>query len=170
MKPKNYQRIQQPTPVEVKDACLDILRRKFYPGDDRCFFQDRERLLKWVVLWPAAWLNAKAVTIHGDAYREIFAKIFMQAAAHVESKVHYRPAYLRQVIQSHFRLHGEDYYDEAKQTRNLVESAIALVGKCAPKQADPVREMASAREILMIRKPKASGKKWPVKAQLTLFE
>jgi len=89
---KNVQRISQPTPVELRDACLDLLRRKFYgttPEEARSFAQDCSRLLAWVVLWPASWLNGRGVTIHGDDYRKIFADVFMQAAAHVESKVKY---------------------------------------------------------------------------------
>lgn len=167
---RNFQRLKQPTPEELTDACLDLLRRKFYnqPGDERCFFQDRSRLLDWVVLWPAAWLNGKGVTIHGDAYREIFQKVFFQASAHVESKVKYRPAYLCQVIQSHFKIHGEDYYDQAKAVRNIVEQTLLLVGHHKHPASDPVREMAAARQILT-RWKKKTAQKMPVKAQLTLL-
>jgi hypothetical protein len=168
---KNLQRIKQPTPGEVTDSCLGILRSKFYngDGDEKCFQQDRSRLLAWVVLWPASWLNQRGVTIHGDAYREIFNKVFLQAAAHVESKVRYRPAYLKQVIQSHFRMHGEDYYDEAKRTRNLVEQTMMLIGTRPQAQADPVKDMAAARDILTALKPKRAVFKPVLKPQLDLF-
>lgn len=172
MKPKNPQRIKQPTPVELRDACLDLLRRKFYgntPEEAKSFAQDRNKLLAWVVLWPAAWLNGKGVTIHGDAYRKIFTQVFMQAAAHVESKVKYRPAYLRQVIQSHFRMHGEEYYEEAKSVRNLVENTMLMIGKTVPSAPDPVKELAAARDILAARKPKLTRPQASVKAQLNLF-
>lgn len=157
--------------MELRDACLNFLRTKFYnqPGDDRCFAQDRSRLLAWVVLWPASWLNGKGVTIHGDRYREIFMKVFMQASAFVQSKVKYRPAYLRQVIQSHFKIHGEDYYDEAKSVRNQVESIMLLVGKAGPKETDPVKDLASARDILTALKPKKASLKTPLNSQLNLF-
>ncbi len=148
---KNFQRIKQPTPVEVTDSCLELLHRKFYTGPDdaKYFAQDRKRLLAWVVLWPASWLNGKGVTIHGDAYREIFVKVFLQAAANVTSKVKYRPAYLRQVIQSHFKIHGEEYYDEAKAIRNQVEQAMMLVGQTRQPAPDPVRDLALARNLLV---------------------
>lgn len=168
---KNLQRSKQPTPVELRDACLDFLRRKFYtsPGDAKCFAQDRSQLLGWVVLWPASWLNARGVTIHGDAYREIFMKVFMQAAAHVDSKVKYRPAHRRQVIQSHFKIHGEDYYEEAKSVRNQVEAIMLLVGKAGPKEADPVRELAAARDILNATNRKREAIKPGFNSQLNLF-
>ena len=171
MRPKNFARITQPTPVELTESCLQILRAKFYrePGDEKCFQQDRKRLLSWVVLWPANWLNSKGVTIHGDAYREIFVKVFLQAAANVQSKVKYRPAYLRQVIQSHFKIHGEDYYDQAKATRNVIEQTMVALGQARPSAADPVREMAAARQILTAAQPKNKPSQALVKAQLNLF-
>ena len=171
MKPRKFNQLKQPTPRELTDACLEFLRRKFYnqPGDDRCFAQDRSRLLAWVVLWPAGWLNSRGVTIHGDAYREIFMKVFMQAAAHMESKVKYRPAYLRQVIQSHWKIHGEDYYEEAKSTRNLVDHTLLVAGQARATAPDPVKDMAAARQILTSGTPKKTVSKSPVKAQLNLF-
>lgn len=174
MKPRKFQQLKQPTPKELTDACLDFLRRKFYsfPGGDRAFFQQRRDLLRRVVLWPASWLNNKGVTIHGDAYREIFIKVFMQAAAHVESKIKYPPAYLAQVIQSHFKIHGEEYYEEAKATRNQVDHVMMMAGQLANQSApaaDPVREMANARQILTSGSRKKAGLKMPVKTQLNLF-
>jgi len=162
--------LKQPTPQELTDACLGLLRSKFYAGDERGFFQDRRLLLKWVVLFPASWLNARGVTIHGDRYREIFFAVFLQAAANVQSKVKYRPAYLRQVIQSHFRIHGEDYYEAAKTTRNLAEQTLQLLGKAAPAAADPVRDLALAAKLIKtpVRGSKKEFKK-PVIKQADLF-
>jgi hypothetical protein len=171
MRPKHSQRIKQPTPIELRDDCLNFLRRKFYnqPGDDKCFAQDRSRLLAWVVLWPASWLNGKGVTIHGDAYRKIFMAVFMQASAYVQSKVKYRPAYLRQVIQSHFKIHGEEYYEEAKSVRNQVESIMLLMGKTPQAEPDPVRELAAARALVAAPKAKRTPSQAGVKGQLNLF-
>lgn len=166
---KNIQRLKQPVSTELRDSCLNILRSKFYIGDDQSFYKDRQDLLRDVVLWPASWLNSRGVTIHGEEYRQLFVKIFIEAAAHVQSKVRYRPAYLRHVIQEHFRHHGEDLYDSAKATRNLVEGTMLLIGKTTSIQADPVRELAAARDILTGRKPKKCASKQPVKSQLTLF-
>lgn len=168
---RRKQHLPQPTPVELRDDCLAILRRKFYtlPGDEKCFAQDRRRLLSWVVLWPASWLNSRGVTIHGDSYRKIFSQVFLQAASHMESKVKYRPAYLRQVIQSHFAIHGEEYYEEAKSIRNLVDQTMHLIGKPAPKAPDPVKDLAAARDILNASKPKRATVKPGLNSQLNLF-
>jgi len=161
----------QPTPKELTDSCLDFLRRKFYnqPGDDRCFAQDRSRLLAWVVLWPAGWLNGKGVTLHGDRYRQIFYDVFFQADSHRSDKIKYRPAWMKMVIQSHFKIHGEDYYDEAKALRNKVDQVLLVAGRSLAPTTDPVRELAAARQILSSGKPKKTTVKPPVKAQLNLF-
>lgn len=171
MKLKKAYRSQQPTPKELTDSCLDFLRRKFYnqPGDEKCFCQDRKHLLGWVVLWPASWLNKRGVTIHGDAYREIFNKVFMQAAAHATDKIKYRPAWMRMVIQSHFNIHGETYYEEAKAVRNQIEQALMLTKNVAAPVADPVKEMAAARDILVAGLVRKKRVQVAVKPQLSLF-
>lgn len=149
---RKFHKLKQPTSEELIESCLNLIRSKFYgksPQEDRAFSQDRTRLLKWVVLFPAAWLDERRVTIHGDKYREIFMKVFLQAAGHVETKVRYRPAYLRQVIESHFAMHGEEYYEEAKSVRTLADQTLLLVGKLpAADRPDPVRQMANAAQLL----------------------
>ena len=167
MKPK-FQRIKQPTPKELTDACLDFLRRKFYAGDDRGFYQDRSKLLSWVVLWPASWLNGKGVTIHGDQYREIFHKVFMNAAAHATDKIKYRPAWMRMVIQSHFKIHGEDYYDAAKAVRNQIEQALVLAGTPRVAAPDPVRALADARRLIALPKRRKPVVKPPINGSSNL--
>lgn len=162
-------RQSQPTSKELTDSCLSLIRTKFYQGDDRSFAKDRQRLLAWVVLFPASRLNKMGVTLHGDQYREIFVKVFIQAAAHVTSKVKYRPAYLRQVIQSHFDIHGEEYYEAAKSVRNLVEQTVLLARQSQPAALDPVKELANARSILYAGQVKKTAIKAVVKEQLSLF-
>jgi hypothetical protein len=161
--------LKQPMTKELKDSCLGILRSKFYAGDDKCFFQDQRDLLRWVVLYMASWLYRKGVTIHGDRYREIFSKVFLQAAAHVRTKIKYRPVYLRQVIEDHLKHHGEKYYEEAKATRNLVDQQLEVLGKMRINQPDPVRELAEAAKILAAVNPKKTTSKAVVKQQLNLF-
>ena len=169
---KTVQRIKQPTPEALTESCLQILRSKFYngPDDDKCFYQDRQQLLKRVVLYPASLLNKQGVTIHGDAYRDIFNKVVIQAAAYVTSKVRYRPAYLAQVIQSHFAIHGEEYYEQAKAVRNLADQAMIVLGQLRPPTADPVKELAKAAGILAVGKPKKVPAKAPINDQLALFK
>ena len=130
------------------------------------FAQDRSRLLAWVVLWPAAWLNGKGVSITTGRYREIFMAVMLEAVVHGTEKVKYRPAWLRQVIQSHFRIHGDEIYEAAKAVRSLVENALMIAGRPAQAAPDPIRELAAARSILVASK---RGPKRAAKEQLTLL-
>ncbi len=153
MKSKLANRPKQPTPKELTESLLNLIRGKWYAGDAVSFAKDRVRLLAWVVLWPAAWLNGRGVTISTDRYKEVFSKIIMEAVVHGTDKIKYRPAWLRQVVQSHFKVHGEEIYNEAKSARTLVESVLLVAGRTAPTQPDPIRELAAARSILVTSKP-----------------
>lgn len=159
-------RPKQPTPKELTNDLLGFLERKFYAGDRVSFAKDRSRLLAWVVLWPAAWLTGRGVSVPADRYRQIFLSVMMAAVVHGSEKVKYRPAWLRTVIQSHFRLHGDEYYAEAKSARSLVENAMVLVSRPLRAQSSPIRELAAARAILVANKtPKQST----AKEQLSLL-
>jgi hypothetical protein len=124
-------------------------QRKFYAGELVAFAKDRRRLLDWVVLWPASWLERKRGHRAGRA---------LPANLHDgdDGRRHPRqrenqvsPGWLRQVIQSHFALHGDEYYAEAKSMRNLVENVVLMAGRpVAAQQPDPVREPAAARSLL----------------------
>lgn len=159
-------RPKQPTSQELLDSILDFLQRKFYEGDPISFRKDRSRLLAWVALWPASWLNKKGVSLPADRYREIFFQVFLEAKANGTEKITYRPAWLRHVIQTHFAHHGDEIYEQAKSVRNLVEHAVLIAGKAAPSAPDPVRELAQASTLLKARKP---APKRAVKDQLTLL-
>lgn len=172
MKParSNVVRPKQPTPRELTDDLLGFLQRKFYQGNPKAYLQQRRHLLSWVVLWPAAWLNGKGVSITTERYREIFMAVMMDAVVHGAEKIKYPPAWLKQVIQSYFRLHGEDIYGEAKSARALVENAILLAGRPAAAQPDPMRDMAAARAIIAQAKPaKKPAAKPGVNDQLNLL-
>lgn len=97
------------TAQELTNDLLDLIRRKFYAGEAVEFNKDKRLLLKLVVLWPARWLDDRGVSLHGERYRQVFIRVFIQAASHVTSKINYRPAYLAHVIQEHFKHHGEEY-------------------------------------------------------------
>jgi hypothetical protein len=170
LKPNKVQRLKQPTPQDMTDACLEFLHRKFYQGEGegRRFAQDRKRLLLWVVLWPATWLNERGVTIHGEAYKQIFFKVMLQADMHRSERIKYRPAWLRMVIQSHWKMHGEEYYEEAKSMRSVTEKLLLLTG-VAKSGPDPVKELASARSILAAHTPKRTPPKRTANDQLNLF-
>ena len=159
--------IKQPTSQELLDALCEFIRRKFYPEHAVSFCKDRPRLLKWVVLYPAGWFNSRGVTVTPERYKAILEDILINALRFSEpSKVTYLPAYLRQVVQSHFRIHGEDYYAAAKAVRNLVEHAVIVAGHARVQALDPVRELATAARLLRVKK---APRKQAVNNQLTLL-
>lgn len=158
----------QPTPDDLVSSLLDFIQRKFYEGHPVSFAKDRPRLLKWVVLWPAGWLNSKGVTLPPDRYHQILTTVLLDALrfGRQAEKITYLPAYLKMVLQSHFRHHGEDYYEEAKRIRAVVEHTI-LVARTVPSATpDPIRELAHAARLL---KPQKRSPKPPFKAQLPLL-
>lgn len=167
-------RVDPPRPKlasETLATLLDIVRSKFYAGHAVEFAKDRPRLLSWVILWPATWLSSRGVTLPPDRYAAILGQVLVEAAAFSEpTKVTYLPAYLRQCMQSHWRIHGEEYYEEGKAIRTKVEATMFAVAQ-QPRQAapDPVRELAQAASLLRATKrPKTVLKPAP-NDQLTLL-
>lgn len=165
--PKPNARPKQQTPQELTDDLLGFIRRGFYADDAKQFFQDRRLLLRNIVLWPAAWLNDRGVTIPPARYKEIFMAVILDAMrfGHTD-QIKYRPAWLGRVIQSHFAAHGDELYEEAKALRGQVDQVIKGLPVPSSKEADPVRQMAEASALLNVKR---TGPKVPVKAQLTLF-
>lgn len=172
LRPARADRPRQQTPNEVLDALLDLVKRKFYAGEGVQFAKDRRLILQWALLWPAReWFAPRAVTVPAGRYREILAGILVEAAAHQTGAIRYRPAWLGQVVQSHFRIHGEEIYQEAKSARTLAEHALLSLGRVAvarPERA--VEQLAAASRLLDVGKPiRKPVKNGVVKDQLSLL-
>jgi hypothetical protein len=153
-------RPKQTVAQDLLDSLLNLIRNKFYAtsGDDaRAFAQDRARLLKWVIFMPASWLNKRGITLPADRYKKIFSDIILEAVRHGNtSKVRYRPAWLAHVFQTHFAIHGEEYYAEGKSARALADHILLTAGslaKAAPAAPDPIAELAAASALLARSRP-----------------
>lgn len=157
-KPGSASRVARPvqqTPQAVLDALLGLVRRKFYQDDDSSFFKDKWHLLQWALLWPAReWFRPKAVELPPDRYQAILSEVIINAAMHGAEKVKYRPAWLAQVIQSHFSVHGDEYYEEAKAIRTQVERELLMLGKLPTKVASVVTDFTAASRLLDGTKPR----------------
>ena len=147
------QQTRQSCSQDLLNDLLEFLRQKYYAGHAVNFVKDRKNLLKWVVLWPASWLIKKGVTLPEARYKQIFTAVFLEALQFQTAKVTYLPAYLRQVIQSHFDHHGDEIYEEAKSMRNLTDHVMLMAGK-SPRSAapDPVADLARANSLLTAKK------------------
>ena len=135
---------------ELTDDLLGFIRRQFYEGDAVGFNKDKRRLLMWVVLWPATYLTERGVTLPPVRYKEIFMAVMMLALRQGNTGgIRYRPAWLGRVIQSHFKIHWDEIYAEAKSARALAENALAIAGRLpVAKSTDPVAEMALAARLV----------------------
>lgn len=170
MKPRAKPARKQPTPDDLVADLLDFLERKFYPGHHLAFVKDKPRLLDWVVLWPATWLEKRGVTIPPAEYRSLFFQIFFDGLAHTDlEKIKYLPAWLRMVIRSHFDHHGEAIYQQAKSVRALAEHTLLTLGKMVTPTTDPIREMAAARRLLHASKKAPARKLQKPSSQLSLL-
>ena len=142
---------------------LAFIQRKFYEGDPAGFSKDKRRLLLWVVLWPATYLEERGVTLPEARLKEIFMDTVMLALQQGNTGgIKYRPAWLGRVIQSHFKIHWDEIYQEAKSSRSLAEHALLVAGRLPVAKAhDSTREMAAAAHLL--KAPKRQLKR-PVKS------
>jgi hypothetical protein len=142
--------IQQTTSQELTDDLLALLQRKFYQGDAVGFNKDKKQLLIRVVLWPATYLDERGVTLPTERYKMIFTEVIIQALQYGNTgRIKWRPAWLAGCIQSHFKIHWEEIYAEAKSPRSLADNALLSVRRLPLAQApDPVREMALAAQLL----------------------
>ena len=140
----------KPTAGELTDELLGFIARTFYEGDPAGFSKDKRRLLLWVVLWPATYLEERGVSLPGDRLKTIFINAIILALQQGNTGgILYRPAYLGKVIQSHFKIHWDEIYQEAKSARSLADHALLMAGRLpSPPAADPTRDMAAAARLL----------------------
>jgi hypothetical protein len=150
------------TPQHLVDDLLGAIRGQFY-GDlpPKQWFQDRTFILRRVVLWPAAWLTKRGVTLKPERYKQILLDILTGIKRHGDTaRLVYPPGYLAHCVQQHFRHHGEDIYDEAKTLRATLERVQMSYDRQAPAVAapDPIQVLVEAGSLLRARRPKRSCK------------
>jgi hypothetical protein len=161
-------RPRQSVAVEIRNDLLNAIRHQFY-GDApaKQFHQDKRFLLNNVVLWPAGYLDRRGVTLPPARYKAILLDVFNGIKAHGQTgAIKYWPGYLMQCVQSHFRIHGEEYYEEGKSLRASLDKIIRKAP--AIPTADPIRVLAEARNDLL--KSSRTRRKAPVDTQIPLLQ
>lgn len=164
MKAFVQERPKQPLPAEMVADLLAAIRGAFY-GDlsDKQWHQE-QRFLTRVVTWPAGWLTRRAVTLPPERYKAIVLEILDGVKVHgATGTIEFWPGYLLRCVQAHFRVHGEDYYNEGKTVSAAVAKAMGSVGR---HQVDPIEALAAANSVLS-KRPVRTAKKQP--EQPTLF-
>lgn len=144
---------KQPTPDDLRDTLLNFIRTHFYRGQAPLVFtKDRPRLLLWVVLKLATYLDEKAVWIPSARYQEIMQALLLEALRFGDTgNIGYLPAWLGRCVDSHLAVHGERYYEEGKLNRDSIHTHLpgALkIAQAGMQGRDPIREMANAARLL----------------------
>lgn len=167
-RPLSAQRPSQDVPAEIIGDLMAAIRNQFYAdAPAKSWFQDQKFILRNVVLWPAAWLNRRGVSLPAPRYKEIVLEVFNGVKTHGQTAaVKYWPGYLMKCVQEHFRVHGEDYYDEGKSLRVSLERAL-LTASRAPQAPDPISRLAEARRL--IQPARRAAKPTGPKQQLSLL-
>ena len=101
-----------------------------------------------VVLWPARFMLGKGFTLPAARYEEIMRSIFQTIIREGKTEaVKFWPGYLMLCVQNHWRHHWEDYYGEAKSTRNQVATLLA---GCKPIDHEDrtIEALALAHQVL----------------------
>jgi DNA-binding FrmR family transcriptional regulator len=99
-------------------------RLSFYPARIRPLF--------------ASWLNKKGVTLKPERYKQILLERLNEIKIHGQTQaIKYFPGYLKHVLQTHLKHHGQDYYDEGKALRALTENALSTLAKLGHSHTRP---------------------------------
>lgn len=161
-------RPRQSVAAEIRDDLLQAIRNQFYtdaaPGQ---FQKDRTFLLTRVVLWPAGYLDKRGVTLPPARYKAILLDVFNGIKAHGQTEaIKYWPGYLMHCVQTHFRIHGEEYYNEGKALRATLDKIIRKAPSIPT--VDPVRLLAEAKNDLL--KSSRTRRKPKVETQIPLLQ
>jgi hypothetical protein len=134
--------------AEIVETLLGFVRTHWYrDASPAQFSKDRSRLLDWVVFEAAGRLDSACVTLPGNRYLEIHLEVLREALTH-GGRPTYIPAYLRHVVQSHWRIHWERYYEESKSVTPRIEECIRDLAAGVGRRPDPVQDLAKAQSLL----------------------
>jgi hypothetical protein len=158
--PCGQHRPKQQLPAEILGDLMGVIRRQFYPdATAKQWLQESNFIRREFVLYLAAWLDKRGVTLPPLRYKQILLERLNEIKQHgATDRIKYFPGYLKHVLQQHLKHHGEEYYQEGKNVRALAENALVAVGKIGTggEHLDPIRVMAEARrDLLAARKKKA---------------
>lgn len=167
-------RPKQEVPVDIVTDLMGAIRSQFFAEsftrDPKLFKrwkQDQAFMLKNVVLWPAAWLTRRGVTLKPERYKQIILEVINEVKAHGKTEaIKYWPGYLMKCVQSRFKHHEDDIYAEAKSLRTQIERVMASA-KAAPRAPDPIQALAAAQQVLSTQT--RAKKRHSKSAQMEMF-
>lgn len=111
-------------PEELSYQLLGIIKREFYKGNDKGFFQERNLLLQ-AATYPARWLDDRAVRLPEDRYREILLNVIHTIKSHgATAEIRRFSAYFLHSVQEHMKHQGEKYYEQGKSMNRVIEDVF----------------------------------------------
>lgn len=153
-------------PQQLTDSFLRRIRKQFYGGRDKAFFQERRMLLQ-ALTWPARYLDDRAVHLTARQYQDLLNKIIGTIVREGDlPKIKHVGAYLLHCVQEHMRHHGDEYYELGKSIR---EGIATVMRKLTPGPTDPQTEPITAQLAAVHRVLATPRKRAPKSSQRELF-
>ena len=142
---------------------LGRINAEFYASADVKAWLRDEPAIRLALLWPATWLNRRAVTLPMPRYTAILAAILDGIRRHGNlAGIKHFPSYLFHAIEQWFIHHGDELYQERKHIRNAIDLNALRAGPTHQKSPDPIEAMAAAHRLLSSRrKPAKTAAKDP---------
>ena len=162
-------KLKQATPAELVNSVMATTRHLFCPQmDDKtwmktCYHFVRERC----VLWAANFIVSKNFTLPANRLQAILVEIVKEAKFNATGRIAYVPGYLAKCVQSHFRIHWEEYYQESKSLVAQADAALLRLGKLPDAPDRTVENLAAVAAVLKGAKKKAKVDATP--RQISLF-
>ena len=150
------------------------IRQKFYPDNHKGFYQEHKLLLR-AVTHPAHWLKDRGVSLPEAKLEAILNEILRGIMHHGNTgNIGYFSAYLLKSVQDHMKHHGDEYYEQAKVLRNIVQTAAGEWTEKQRKQLPDAMDQTTARladlnSLVRATKPGRRKKTAPAGTQLDLF-
>jgi hypothetical protein len=143
-------------PDELTDRFLRSIRKQFYSGSEKLFFQEQRMLLQ-AITWPARWLDDRGVRLNSERYQAILTTIIRTINQCGKLAAVRSPGrYLLHAVQEHMGHHDDEYYAAAKATRNAIDDVMAgLKPRTRAIRSDDntVPALAEVHRVLSAAKP-----------------
>jgi hypothetical protein len=115
--------------ADIIAAALEEIRARLY--DRRAwgarFFQERDMLIS-AITWLATWFKKRGVAPSAQRYRAIIARVVQDIDRHMKvDQPKCMALYFHHCLQKHMQHQGENYYDEAKALRNVIQAVTRTV-------------------------------------------
>jgi hypothetical protein len=154
---------------EFLNEQLALIRKTFFAGKtDRQFFQEQDLILQ-AIAFPAKHLKERyGVKAPDSVYRKgLMTVIETVVAKGNRAKIARFSVYFLHCVQEHLRIHGEEYYEDAKASMRLAVTMPEVMSRVR------VGEIERTADVLLeldrALRSKAGRKRKAVPAQPTLF-